>query len=149
MELGLEPQGLPDVTLVLWSPNVAQLQTACQLPSATSSFPPIIYYPEFEPTPSLRVQAPTPTPNLNTHWPLSPEFLSFPLRLQPRSLCNQLLRDLFIGLVAGTFSHNPDPDLAICPQQPLDVLVTRCLTTGGRKRRKEKPKKVRAVMSEE
>ena len=72
---------------------------------------------------------------------LSPEFLGFLLRQQPRSLCNQLLRDLFIGLVAGTFSHDPDPDLTICTQQPLDVLVTRCLTTGGKRRRKGRKKK--------
>lgn len=68
---------------------------------------------------------------------LSPEFFSLFLCLQPSPLCNQFLRYLFIGLVSRAFSHDPHPYLAICSQQPLDVLVARCLTVEGGTERKE------------
>lgn len=68
---------------------------------------------------------------------LSPELFGLFLCLQPSPLCNQFLRYLFVGLVSRAFSHDPHPDLAIRSQQPLDVLVARCLTAEGGTERKE------------
>lgn len=67
----------------------------------------------------------------------SPELLGLPLRLQPRPLSHQLLRDLLVGLVTGAVAHDPDPDLAVRPQEPLDVLVALCIGTEGGTREKK------------
>lgn len=118
-------------TLILVPLILAELNRVSQLPG-TCSLPPTASGPKAWTQPGLRVQTPP-----NTHLHLSPELLRLPLGLQPRPLCNQLLRDLFIGLVPGTFSHDPDPDVTICPQEPLDVLVACCLTAEGGTRKEE------------